>query len=998
MGAVGDLTLARLRHHPGRWALVATGVALALALPVVSAATARVVAARALSTAVEALPPGERTVIAAYGGSRDPAQERSVDTLVRAGLGRLTASPAVRQMIFGEIADSTGATYRLAASDGLASQVRVTSGRLPASCTPARCEVLLTGPGPAPRLSDSLGLVVVGTGVRTDALLLPGTFDPGPAAVLLLGSDAATMQQLQGLAQFPRGVGWVAPLDPARVASLGVPAYADLSRQVDDDLSLHVRALRLAVPDDALVREDARASASRGRFALLGGTSAVLALGFVLVAAVGLRREHLEVAGLLRRRGASTAAVTRFALLVASAAVLAGAVFGAVAGWAVAWATASATPLAPPALALAASSVLDALPWLILLVVLAVALTTSALRWPRAREATAWHVVELGAVACAGAALLVAARGAVGISTVGGDPLSVALPVLVLAAGALVAARVWVPIARAASRHLPSGAVALRLAAASGVRRPLRTVVTVGFVTAAVGSVVFAGAYRATLQAGSADTAAFQVPTAARLTVGPQGSDPVTLSAATALPATTYDVVRGVAGVRTSATSGDAVALLGVDGAALTAVSRWDRSVGGSSAAAVSSSLGTAPPVGGIPVEPGALRIPVRSWAPDHSGNVEVVAWVSTADGRERGVALTAHGGELEGTVPDVGAPVRLTALTMRENTMSLTRRLHRSGEGGTAAAALAGRVVLGAPTGASGWAGWSSTTADITVAGPSLTLDYALTGPLVVVRPGLAERSPVRVITDETTASRGTTLRLDLGGGDSVAAVVVGSLPRFPTLGQRFVLAERSSLAATLDDHEPGSGAPHEIWAATDDSASMTPALGSALATAPYDQVVVRTQADARAALESDAVAQGAAALLLTAALVSLVVALLSLVLLVLGERRDDAGQLFAQEADGVATSTLRRSLWWRATAAAVPALVLGTAAGLLLARSVSTLVALSASGTAPVPPLLPAVGTAWTTAVLAAGTVVALAVCALVAARTLRAAWPERPEQDLR
>jgi hypothetical protein len=77
VGAVGDLTLARLRHHPGRWALVAAGVALALALPVVSAATARVVAARALSTAVEALPPGERTVIAAYGGSRDPAQERS---------------------------------------------------------------------------------------------------------------------------------------------------------------------------------------------------------------------------------------------------------------------------------------------------------------------------------------------------------------------------------------------------------------------------------------------------------------------------------------------------------------------------------------------------------------------------------------------------------------------------------------------------------------------------------------------------------------------------------------------------------------------------------------------------------------------------------------------------------------------------------------------------------------------------------------------------------
>ena len=68
MGAIGELTRARFRHRPGRWLLVAVGVALALALPVVSAATGRVVAARALASAVEALPVGERTVVAAYGG------------------------------------------------------------------------------------------------------------------------------------------------------------------------------------------------------------------------------------------------------------------------------------------------------------------------------------------------------------------------------------------------------------------------------------------------------------------------------------------------------------------------------------------------------------------------------------------------------------------------------------------------------------------------------------------------------------------------------------------------------------------------------------------------------------------------------------------------------------------------------------------------------------------------------------------------------------------
>ena len=119
---------------------------------------------------------------------------------------------------------------------------------------------------------------------------------------------------------------------------------------------------------------------------------------------------------------------------------------------------------------------------------------------------------------------------------------------------------------------------------------------------------------------------------------------------------------------------------------------------------------------------------------------------------------------------------------------------------------------------------------------------------------------------------------------------------------------------------------------------------------------------------------------------------------LLVIGERRDDAGQLVAQEADGVATSTLRRSLWWRAVAVAVPGLVLGTLAGLLLTRSVSTLVALSASGTAAVPPLVPSVGAGWTTVVLVVGLGAALLVCAVVAARTLRSAWPERVDEDLR
>ncbi len=720
-------------------------------------------------------------------------------------------------MLFGELADGVGDTYRLGASDDLAQQIRLTGGRLPRSCTPQRCEVLLTGATSPPRLESSLGIVVVGTGVRTDPLLLPGTFDPGPGAVVLLGSDPDALQRLSALEQFPRGSGWVAALDPGHIASLGVPAYADLSRQVSDDLALEIRALVLSVPDDALLSADARAAASRSRFALLGGATAVLVLGFVLVAAVGLRREHREVAALLRRRGASSASVLVFAALGAGAAVVAGAVLGTASGWLAAWLAAGAQPLHPPPAELATSSVLDALPALVLLTVTGVVLTTTVLVWPAGQERTAWHVVELLAVATTATAVLVAARGAVGVASVGGDPLAIALPVLSLTAAALVAARLWVPVASFVSRRLPAPAVAARLAAASGVRRPLRTVVTVGFVTAAVGSVVFAGSYRATLQSGSADTAAFDVPTDARITVGPQGDDPLALQARAPLPGPEHAVLRTVAGVRTSATSGDAVQVLGVDDDVLPLLARWDRTVGASSPSSIAAALASAAPPSGIALAQGTrtLTIPVVSWTRNETGDVEITAWVAAPDGREQGVSLVQRDGVLTGALPDLGSGLTLVGLTMRENSADATRRQHRVGEGGTVAAFLAGRLVLGPPVGATtSWPAWSSRTAGVTATASSLSLSYELTGPLVVVRPGLADRPPVRVVTDAETASRGSTLRLDLGGGDAVAAQVVGTLPRFPTAGPRFLVADRVALAAALDDVSPGSGAPHEIWA----------------------------------------------------------------------------------------------------------------------------------------------------------------------------------------
>ena len=157
-GGDGHSGAAGLRHRPARYAVLALGLALSVALPVLGQASAVVVAGRTLVAAIAALPPGERSLTVTYGGAEEPAAQHTDDAFVRGQLAGLTSAPARREVLYGQLSDGHGNDYNLGAADGLADAMRVTSGRAPAPCTPTRCEVVLTGPGPAPR------------------------FDPGPAS------------------------------------------------------------------------------------------------------------------------------------------------------------------------------------------------------------------------------------------------------------------------------------------------------------------------------------------------------------------------------------------------------------------------------------------------------------------------------------------------------------------------------------------------------------------------------------------------------------------------------------------------------------------------------------------------------------------------------------------------------------------------------------------------------------------------------------------------
>ncbi|WP_344138301.1 hypothetical protein, partial [Luedemannella flava] len=328
MRTVAFLAWSRLRHRPARWLLIAAGVAVATVLPVLSASSAHLVAAAAPAHSLAELPAGERSVIVTYSGVSVPdADLAAIDGAVRTRLADLSAAAPRAQLLFRRLADPSGAPFALGAADDLGSAVRLTAGRAPATCTPARCEVVVVGAGD-PALDPALGVVIVGHAERADPLLLTGTFEPGRDVPLLLADRVAAASRLAALDSFPRAYGWVAPVDLDLVTRLGVSGYLARSARVGEQLSATRAGITVTAPDTTLRAAGDRAGRSSRRFSLLGGAATALLLGFAVIGAIGTRRDHAAVRALLRRRGASRSALATLTAVESAVPVLVGTVAG----------------------------------------------------------------------------------------------------------------------------------------------------------------------------------------------------------------------------------------------------------------------------------------------------------------------------------------------------------------------------------------------------------------------------------------------------------------------------------------------------------------------------------------------------------------------------------------------------------------------------------------------------------------------------------------------
>jgi ABC-type lipoprotein release transport system permease subunit len=151
-----------------------------------------------------------------------------------------------------------------------------------------------------------------------------------------------------------------------------------------------------------------------------------------------------------------------------------------------------------------------------------------------------------------------------------------------------------------------------------------------------------------------------------------------------------------------------------------------------------------------------------------------------------------------------------------------------------------------------------------------------------------------------------------------------------------------------------------------------------------------VQSRAGVLADLRADPLARGALATLAGTALVALALALVGLLLGVVGDRRDERGELFDLEAQGASPATIRTHLRLRALLVAAFGLVGGVIAGAVLSALVLSLVTLTASAAKPEPPLRLALD--WALVVVAVVAYAVLAWALIAAATRLGGRAPER------
>ena len=994
------LGVRRVTAGPAAFGLAAGGVALAACALATVLAASLVVQDRSVARAVAGLPPDQRGVQVTWVGvSTSPSDSQAaLDRQVRSALQPVGVPAPASVLIFRDTRFGRE-IVRLGAADGPSRLVDLTSGRPPAPCRPASCEVLAIGPGsPA-----TPGLVVTGRGTLRLGGAASFFRDVAEGGRLRLADGVERTSRLPKLADSQRTYGWVTALRPEDVRAWDVDGFQRRVERARTQLQASSPNFALTAPTVALSDAGSTAQIAGRRLLLVGGQAVVLLLAFVLLAATRLRRGALAAARRLESFGATGWQARLAALAEAAVVVLPAAVLGWLLGACLAFLLAKAT--GTPAGALLSRSVFswDALG---LGLLLAAGATLVFYLGSRARAVEiAGASISVADVAAAGALAAVLVAVAVGgtdaeslASSSGTGVVLMLLPGLVALVAAVVIARILHPLLRASERAAARRSPSLKLALLSLARSSGTATVAVVFVSVSVGLAVFAASYRSTLIRGDEDRAAFEIPldytvrANPRLPSRPQPVGPEYAERFGAVP-----VVR----LQSEAPSLErrAVTLLGLPADDLERL-RWRSDFASDSPSELARRIGgAAVSLRGtpIPADARALRLPVtiRGDAINLSANVRTRAGrfvvLDLGEPRNDGRPALARA-----SLPPEARSGLLVGLLVEFSRSEAFTAAHRETGGPPPSIAIFRRGVLklGRPTVATArgsrplaldyrdWVGAEGTRPPGAKAG-SLALAYLLTeNQAFRLRPSQpTDGSSVPVIASSSLARA--------AGSDGVLPLFVGTTRvnvriaadarRFPTTVGDFVVADRSRLETALNAAVPGTALADEAWVAG------PPSLGSRLDRA---DVRVSSRRTVEQALRSDPLARGTLLVLAAAALAALVLSLVGLALSVAVDLRDEDGELFDLETQGLGPTALRRQVTLRAATVLVLGLLGGLLLGATLAFAVLETLAVSANSTKPEPPLLLAPD--WLA--LGLGLVLFAAAAALVVALLTRTAFREQ------
>jgi hypothetical protein len=1004
------LAWAGVRHRPASWILLALGVAIAVALPVFAAGLRLEAATAAVRSAIDALPPASRAVLAVTSTKLQGAELDQAGATVREGfrdasLVNIRQTVTFRPLAFG------GQDLIIGAIDQLAQDVHVTSGRLPTECTATRCDVVVvTRPGARPvdlaavtGPLSRIGLVVAGSAEFTDERLA-GVGLVEPEIPLVLSSQPAPLAAMDSLVLYGRNTAWFGTLDGAAIAEQGVPAFTRTLASVAEEVNLARGPLNVSWPQETVAAAEQRAEASAERFTVLGAGAGILQLGFCLVVAAGMRRRQQLIGQLLSRRGASPGQLNLVMAAQPAIAVGLGLVLGVAAGFGIVGARGGRVHAEP--WVAAARAVESVWPTVLGVSAAAAVLVTAMFRWPAEAGRAAQWVLNGALLVALGAAVLLlngttdAASGSLAVS---------AILAVVLATG-LLAARLWPPIVGLlrpgwARRRGPVTQVAVTVA----MRRPLLRMLTAGFVAAACCLLVFVGGYRGSLQQSAFDQAAMQVPLDASILPSSRVAAPLAVVDIPGLQQAAPGVeIHPVVSSAVSAFAGSPLAkglpLVGIDLAALSQVHQFaavtgaDRPAAALAAALVSTDRPRAP-APTIPAGDHTIAVPVTGL----TDAVVLGLWVSTPEGRAQRLDLTGVRVARARISSDVAMTVR--ALEITESSSQQVHRQHGVGEGRFDRPLTSGELVLGPATvdataAAWSWTGWVSPQAEVAGDGAALRIRYQVADRRVVIVPGHPDdaAAPLPVAVDPDTAARAgaaSTFAVTVNG-TSVPVAVVAILPRMPGLGKSYLVADREAVTHLLDRTAPGTAVVTQLWVAA--PAASLPAVRDALEASPASAATLRYRSDLAATIAADPVALRSIALLTVAGAVALLLAMVAAGAAVRADHDETAGDQFALELDGLPPARLRRLLLLRTALVVLLGVPVGVLGGLVL-TAVAVQIVVAGPGGAPVePPLRVVLGLGTTLGVAAAALLGGLMATVAAAATAFREPRPQAAEVDLR